>query len=372
LRVLFSFAGGLGHANPMVPLARACVAEGHAVAFSGRASATSMLSSQGFRVFTDPDEGPAGGTEIAPLAEIDMEHEYVVLRSYFAGRLAQERVPTVSHLAATWEPDVIVCDEVDYGGMVAAELRGLPHATVLSLASSFVRNAGVADSVDALRVRHGLSPEAGLAMPERHLVLSPFPPMLRSVDPRAVPFRHTGGEAVRDAASPTPSVYFTLGTEFNDESGDLFDRVLAGLRAADVDAVVTVGREIDPSRFGAQPARIRIERFVPQEELLARADLVINHGGSGSTLGALSFGRPMIAIPLGADQLLNAQRCEELGVAVRLDAMRLTPKDVRDAVDGLVREGSYRERAEEIRDEVRELPSPSTIVPEIEALMHHL
>src|SRR4051812_44699293 len=108
----------------MVPLARACAAAGHHVAFSGRASATSVLESQAFAVFTDPGEDDRSA-EIAPLAEIDMEHEYEVVRDYFAGRLARERVPIVSDLAARWNPDVIVCDEVDYGGMVAAELRRL-------------------------------------------------------------------------------------------------------------------------------------------------------------------------------------------------------------------------------------------------------
>jgi UDP:flavonoid glycosyltransferase YjiC (YdhE family) len=369
LRVLFSFAGGLGHANPMVPLARACGRAGHTVAFSGRASATSVLESQGFAVFTDQGEEHRSA-EIAPLAEIDMDHEYEVLRSYFAGRLARERVPIVSSLAETWEPDVILCDEVDYGGMVAAELGGLAHVTVLSLAASFVRNASVVDSVNALRVEHELSSEAALAMPERHLVLSPFPPSLREPSgARTVAFRHTVREEARGAANATSSVYFTLGTEFNDESGDLFERVLEGLRLAGVHAVMTVGHEIGPSRFGAQPERIRIERFLPQEDVLASCDVVINHGGSGSMIGALSFGRPMIVIPLGADQVLNAERCEELGVAVVFDAMRLTPDDVRDAVERLVREPSYRERAEEIRDEIRDLPSPSRIVPEIEALI---
>jgi UDP:flavonoid glycosyltransferase YjiC (YdhE family) len=85
-------------------------------------------------------------------------------------------------------------------------------------------------------------------------------------------------------------------------------------------------------------------------------------------IGALSFGCPMIVIPLGADQLLNAERCEQLGVAVALDAMTLRPGDVRDAVERLLEKRSYRERAEEIRDEIRELPSPSAMVPEVEAL----
>src|SRR4051812_20602930 len=235
MRILFSFGGGLGHANPMVPIARACAAAGHSVAFSGRASATEILSGEGFEVFTDPDEGRRPPAEIAPLEKIDMEHEYAVLRTYFAGRLARSRVPGVGDVIGSWRPDVVVCDEVDYGGMVAAELRGIPHATMLSLAPSFVANADVAGEVDVLRVKFGLAPEGDLLMPARTLVLSPFPTSLREAEDvpggRAIPFRHT--VAVPGPRESTPLVYFTLGTEFNVESGDLFERVLAGLRSSE-------------------------------------------------------------------------------------------------------------------------------------------
>jgi hypothetical protein len=298
-----------------------------------------------------------------------MEHEYEVLRTYFAGRLARSRVSIVSDVCEAWRPDVVVNDEVDYGGMTSAELRGVPHATVLSLTSSFVRNAGVAGEVDAIRSAFGLGSDGELRMPGRELVLSPFPPRLREMDlpgARAALFRHTVADRV--PSRPTPRVYFTLGTEFNLESGDLFDRVLAGLGASGVEAVVTVGREIDPSRFGVQPASIRIRRFVPQEETLRECDVVINHGGSGSTLGALSFGRPMIVIPLGADQLLNASRCEELGVAIRLDAMTLTPEDVRRAVDRLSTEPDYRAAAERVRDEIAAMPPAASTVAKLVGL----
>ena len=133
-------------------------------------------------------------------------------------------------------------------------------------------------------------------------------------------------------------------------------------------AVVTVGRDVDPAAFGPQPEQIRIERYVPQESVLPSCDLTINHGGSGSTVGALSFGLPMVIIPLGADQALTAERCEDLGVAILLDAMRLTPRDVRDAIRAVLGEPSYRAGAERIRDEIADLPEAGAAVPLIERL----
>jgi len=183
---------------------------------------------------------------------------------------------------------------------MAAELRGVPHATVLSLASSFVRNAGVAGNVTG-SVRTRVAADGELLMPDgssfslrsrrasARWTISPrrarpFPPYARgsgAFGPRRDPERllHPRNGVQRGVRRPL-------------RSG------AAGSRATDVDAVVTVGREVDPSRFGAQPPSIRIRRFVPQEETLRDCDVVINHGGSGSTLGALSFGRPMIVIPL--------------------------------------------------------------------------
>ena len=138
------------------------------------------------------------------------------------------------------------------------------------------------------------------------------------------------------AIEGAPSIYFTLGTVFNLESGDLFARVLAGLRELPVNLLVTVGREIDPATLGLQPAHVRIERFVSQAEILPHVDLVVSHGGSGSVLGALAHGRPMVVLPMGADQPLNAGRITALGVGRSLDAIEATPDDVREAASSVL------------------------------------
>jgi UDP:flavonoid glycosyltransferase YjiC (YdhE family) len=76
----------------------------------------------------------------------------------------------------------------------------------------------------------------------------------------------------------------------------------------------------------------------------------------------------MIVIPLGADQLLNASRCEGLGVAIALDALQLTADDVRRAVDRLLTEPGYRAAAERVRDEIAALPPAAVTVGVLEEL----
>ena len=60
---------------------------------------------------------------------------------------------------------------------------------------------------------------------------------------------------------------------------------------------------------------MRVERWVPQPEALARASLVVCHGGSGTVLGTLAAGIPLIILPLFADQLANARMLAEAGAA---------------------------------------------------------
>ena len=47
-------------------------------------------------------------------------------------------------------------------------------------------------------------------------------------------------------------------------------------------------------------------------------DVVVHHGGSGTTLGALASGVPQVVLPQGADQFANADALDAAGVAVRL------------------------------------------------------
>jgi MGT family glycosyltransferase len=233
---------------------------------------------------------------------------------------------------------------------------------LISATETFVRDEVVAEPLDALRAERGLP----LAVPSRHLVLSPFPRRLRPLAPGAHAFR--AAKATRPQTDAN-AVYLTLGTIFNLESGDLFERVLEGLRELPVDVVATVGRDLDPAQLGPQPRTVRIERYLPQDEILPLCRAVVSHAGSGSVLGALAHGLPSVLLPIGADQPQNAARCAELGVARVLDAPRATPQAVRDAVAEVLADRSYRHAAEHIADEIAALPGPDSAVMLIEGLV---
>jgi MGT family glycosyltransferase len=217
-------------------------------------------------------------------------------------------------------------------------------------------------------------------MLDRYLDLHPFPPSF--LDPslgqgaatrfiRPDPFDSSGDEALPDWVGELPdqpTVYATLGTAFNFRT-DIFATFLAGLRDQPVNLIVTVGRDQDPAQFGAQPPNVRIERYIPASLLLPHCDLVLTHGGSGTVMAALVNGLPLVVVPISADQPDNAARCAALGVGRVVDAARLSPEAVRDAVWTVLSEPSYRRDAEQQRGEIRALPGPEHAAHLLEQLV---
>ena len=369
VRLLFTFAGGEGHLRPLLPLARAAVARGHDVVVSGAASLGRVAERDGLGFEpSGPDVTPIH-TELVP---IDMERELRALRESFGGRFARARAADLLELCARLRPGVVVLDEFDVGAAVAAERLAIPHATVLTNASGgFAGAARLDEPIARLRASHGLSAGAPLDMLGRHLVLSPFPPSFRDpadpLSPTARSFRPEDAPRTAPAAG-RPLVYVTLGTIFNTESGDLLARVVEGVRELPVDVVATVGRTLAPAELGPQPANVRVERFLPQAELLPRCAVAVTHAGSGSVAGALAHAVPLVCIPLGADQPLNAARCVAVGAGVALDALALTPTAAATAVREVLDEPRFRRAADRLRAELAALPPVSEAVGWIEAL----
>jgi UDP:flavonoid glycosyltransferase YjiC (YdhE family) len=352
MRVLFTFVGGHGHLDPLVPFARAAVDAGHDVTFSAQSGMVEHITGLGFTAA--PSGRPTLFTERQPLLAPDREREQRAVRMSFAGPIASSRAVDLLDIIEAFAPDVLVCDEMDFGAMVAAERAGVPHASVVVIASgTFVDVDLVAEPLHRLRASHGLPHDPTMAMLTRHLVLCPVPDEFRHPD-RALPATaHLVRPAVLETGSAVPVartarvrplVYVTLGTIFNLESGDLLARVVAAIRVLPIDVVVAVGPFVDPAELGPQPANVRVEAFVAQADVLRHAAVVVSHGGSGTVIGAIACGVPMAVIPLGADQLDNAERCRALGVATVLDPMTVSSDELRAAVDATLHDDAMQGR----------------------------
>ena len=161
-------------------------------------------------------------------------------------------------------------------------------------------------------------------------------------------------------------VYVTSGTE---RAATTFPwrEMFAALRGLDVDAVATIGPHVDPATLGTVPSNVRVERFVPQAELLGRVAAVISHGGAGTVLGAAAHGRPQLVMPLFADQWENgiAVRDAGCGVSRPSPTQRRGP---RESLRTLLDSTTHRDAAARVADEIAAMPTASDLVPDIEAL----
>jgi UDP:flavonoid glycosyltransferase YjiC (YdhE family) len=113
---------------------------------------------------------------------------------------------------------------------------------------------------------------------------------------------------------------------------------------------------------------VRVERYIPQTLVLPRCRLVVSHGGSGTVIGALAHGVPMVLLPRAADQPHNARRCEDLGVGLSLDPLTASAEAIREAAIEVLTQPSFRLAAERLRNESAALPGPDHAIELLQRL----
>ncbi|GAB3509621.1 polyene glycosyltransferase [Amycolatopsis cihanbeyliensis] len=105
------------------------------------------------------------------------------------------------------------------------------------------------------------------------------------------------------------------------------------------------------------PGNLRIETWLPsQHDVLAHPKVTVffTHGGGNGFHESLRHGKPMVIRPLWADGPDQAVRGQERGVSLTLDRPHdLVPDDVTDKLTRVLRDGSFRTRAEYFRDLMR-------------------
>lgn len=379
MRVLFTNAPPDGHFYPLIPFAQAMRDEGHEVAFASHPQHAAAVERLGLRHF------PAGLTrpladvfpQLRPGAASDLPP--VTGRDMFGIMWPRHMVPDLLALTEDWPPDLIVRGALEYGGCVAAEVLGIPHAAIAVNANAdFLGPTQLVEPLGLLRDAHGLTPDPALTMLERYLTLRPFPPRFRDPARPVGPTTHhlrpplgdrTGAENLPPWVATLPDrpvVYVGLGTVFNQPA--IFRAFLAGLCDEPLTLVVTVGRDQDPADYGQQPDNVHIERYIPLSLLLPHCDVAVTNGGSGTLTAALAHGLPVVVVPTDADHPANAARCMALGLGLVIPATEVTAESARQAVLAVLADPTYRQNAELLRDEIAALPGPEYAVELLERL----
>jgi MGT family glycosyltransferase len=375
------------HIHPVIPFAQALKAAGHEVAIAASSHDCETIEKLGMRSF------PAGINmgdlmpELIPemLQQPEDQRDVWMVEHVWLGALPDRIIPDLIRICRDWQPAVIVRDTSELGGCIAAEYLGLPHATIEIGAFNGMHAdnrllEAVRRHMSRLRAAYDLPADPDLETLYRYLHLSFVPPSYQ--DPmlpmpptthafRTVNFDRSGDEALPDWIADLPeqpTILATLGLAIFNRTPGIFETIIAGLRDEAVNLIVTVGRGNDPARFGPQPPNVHIESYVPQTLLLPHCDLVIAHGGWNTVLAALSHDLPLVVIPLGADQPLNAQRVAMLQVGQVIEPARLTPAGVRKAAFEVLRDPVYRQNARRMREEMESLPGMEQAVALLERL----
>ena len=154
-----------------------------------------------------------------------------------------------------------------------------------------------------------------------------------------------------------PLVYVTYGsvTPTLPQFPGLFRATVDALGDLPARVLFTVGVDVDLEPLWPVPPNFHVERWVPQATVMPHAAAMVGHGGAGSTRMALAAGVPSVVVPGFADQPRNARRVDELGAGIGLEDVA----GLRDAVQRLLDEPSYRSAAERVAREVAQLPPVS-------------
>ena len=332
MRVLFACTRGAGHFNPIVPFADACLRGGHDVLVVGPPALTEAVERAGypFACGAAPPEDELGAVwGRVPTLSYD-EAERVVVGEIFATLNVRVMLPGMRAAVARWRPDVIV--EIWRAGLTE-RITASPYLTL-------------------------------------------FPESLEDPDVAGPPQVHRFRDPAADArpaplgdwwpGDERPLVYVTFGSVAATvpTAAPIYDVALQA--AADLPArvLLTTGMEVDPEDLAPRGSHVHVERWVAQAAVLPHARVVVCHGGSGTTLGTLAAGVPLVVTPLFADQPANGRRVAEVGAGVFVEprdpgAMRsaIDPADLHEAIAAVLEDGAYARAAECIAAEIRSLPA---------------
>jgi UDP:flavonoid glycosyltransferase YjiC (YdhE family) len=369
-RILLGAFGDPGHAFPMIALGRALVARGHEVTLQTWARWREHVEAEGMAFATAPEY------QVFPQGPKPLDFYEAVVHATLDTR------PLVREL----RPHVAVADVLTLAPALAAELEGVPWATLVphiyphgardfpiySLGARLPRSAlgrrlwraaqrpvdrglelGRSELNDT-RERVSLPPlphvHGGIS---RQLALVATFPQLEY--PRTWPEHvHVVGPLMWEP--PTADVELPPGEQplvliapstAQDEEHRMLRAALRGLADAPVRVLGTWNRRLPPRPLPV-PDNARLVDWVSYSRTMPRCDVVVCHAGHGTLVRALSSGCVVVACPAVGDMNENAARLDWAGAGVRVPRRFVTPRVLRLAVERALGEAAITVRAQEL------------------------
>jgi MGT family glycosyltransferase len=370
LRVLVAAFGDPGHAFPAIALARELKGRGHEVVVETWEHWREAVEGEGLE-FTAAQE-----YKMYPPPGPDTPD----------GQTVEAAARALARLMDGFGPDLVVSDILTVAPTLAAEVAGVPHATLIphvypvqepemplyatgllpprtAVGRIAWRSTGPLLAVGLRRGRDEMNEirrRLGLEAVERFhggisellAIVGTFPQLEY---PREWPahVRVTGplffevpAEPIEIPEGNEPLIVIAPSTS-QDPEREVVRVSLDALADEPVRVVATVN-DHRPEQPIEVPANAVLVDWMPYSQVLPLADVVICHGGHGTVARALAAGAPLLVCPAVGDMGENAARVAWSGTGLLLPRRLLSPRGVRFAVRRLLGEGKFRATAHEI------------------------
>ncbi|RJE89651.1 hypothetical protein D3P07_05280 [Paenibacillus sp. 1011MAR3C5] len=145
-----------------------------------------------------------------------------------------------------------------------------------------------------------------------------------------------------------PLIYIAFGTILN-ELNDAYETCFSALDDSRYQVVMSVGKtDLAPMR-ALIPTNFIVRSYVPQLDILSRADVFVTHGGANSIYESLCSGVPMVVLPQVFDEYMGALMVERAGTGIYMRDERVGAEGLREAVDRIAALPEYKENCAKIR-----------------------
>ncbi|WP_159765737.1 activator-dependent family glycosyltransferase [Streptomyces sp. HM190] len=407
MRVLFATHSEKTHFHSLIPLAWALRSAGHDVCVASQPALAEEITRAGLTAVPvgedhtflqrlqeagQADFSGGFGQNGAVEPPETWEGQGLLYRAfvdfYMRGVNNDEFVAGLTGFARHFRPDLVVWEPYTFAGPVAARAVGAAHARLVfspdyfqQMRRTFLRlrheapEEQRADPLEAwlgpLLERFGGGGYAeDMAVGQWTLDTVPaearFPLDVRRVPMRYVPYNGPATVPGWLHEPPTrPRVCLTGGVTLRNQAGHdaLSPADLRMFEDLDIELVATL-RQV-PGEETAVPANTRLVDFVPLLALLPSCSAVIHHAGGGTWNTALAAGVPQL---LAADTWYAVhlgRHLRSVGAGLHVSERR----ELRTALERLLKEPSFGESARRLRDErVLALPTPVDVVPVLEKL----
>ena len=149
-----------------------------------------------------------------------------------------------------------------------------------------------------------------------------------------------------------PLIYASMGTLQNRQQ-KVFQCIAEACVGLDAQLVISLGGSSSPESLQGLPGNPLVVSYAPQLELLKKATLTITHAGMNTTLGCLTNGVPMVAIPIAHEQPGIAARIAWTGAGELVPLSRLSVPRLRGAIQRVLTQDSYKKNATRLQEAIR-------------------